>query len=77
VQGDWLRRSITGADELVVCDGKTARVRAVTLGTRAGATVEIATGLKPGEQVVTDHALGLDDGQALQLGGAAPAKATD
>ncbi len=60
-----LRRSITGSDELVVCDKNVAKVRAVTVGARDGATVEIATGLAAGEQIVVDHVLGLDDGQAL------------
>lgn len=63
-----LRRSITGGDELVACEGGVARVRAVTTGTRAHGTVEIATGLAAGERVVVDHALGLDDGQALADG---------
>jgi HlyD family secretion protein len=62
-----LRRSMTGSDEIVVCEGKTARVRAVTVGQRAGTTVEIASGLKDGEQVVVDHVLGLDEGQALEV----------
>jgi RND family efflux transporter MFP subunit len=66
-----LRRSLTGSDELVVCDHGVARVRPVTVGLRDGATAEIREGLQAGESVVTDHVLGIDDGQAL----AAPAKA--
>jgi RND family efflux transporter MFP subunit len=60
-----LRRSAVGADEVVVCDHGVARVRTVELGKRGDAVVELATGVKPGEPVVVDHALGLVDGQAL------------
>ena len=60
-----LRRSMVGADEVVVCDHDVARVRTVTVGRRGTAGVEIADGLKPGEQVVVDHVLGLQEGQAL------------
>jgi hypothetical protein len=67
-----LRRSITGADELVVCDHGVARVRGVAIGARDGATVEIATGLAAGEAIVVDHALGLEDGQPLVGAAAAP-----
>ncbi len=42
-----------------------ARVRTVTVGNRGSDSVEIADGLKPGEQVVVDHVLGLVDGQQL------------
>jgi hypothetical protein len=64
-----LRRSTVGADEAVVCEGSVARVRAVTIGRRIDGEVEIAKGVKPGEQIVVDHLLGLEDGQALKLGG--------
>jgi len=60
-----LRRSPVGADEVVVCDKGVARVRGVTLGQRRDTDVEIAKGVSPGEQIVIDHALGLEDGQAL------------
>jgi HlyD family secretion protein len=65
VPANALRRSMTGSDEVVVCDKGVARVRGVTLGVRDGATVEIATGLAAGEAIVVDHVLGLDDGQPL------------
>lgn len=65
VPAQALRRSITGADELVVCDGETARVRAVTVGQRGGATAEIAAGLAAGDRIVVDHVLGLEEGQAI------------
>ncbi len=54
-----LRRSMVGADEVVVCDGGIARVRSVEVGHRTAAVVEITRGVAPGEQVVTDHVLGL------------------
>jgi multidrug efflux pump subunit AcrA (membrane-fusion protein) len=66
-----LRRSTAGSDEVVVCDGSVARVRAVTVAHRTDTEIEIASGIKPGEQVVVDHVLGLEDGQALKLGGKA------
>jgi RND family efflux transporter MFP subunit len=62
-----LRRSMTGSDEIVVCDGKVARVRAVDVGAREAATVEITKGLAANERVVVDHVLGLDEGQALEV----------
>jgi len=64
-----LRRSTVGADEAIVCEGSVARVRQVQIGKRVDGAVEVASGLKAGEQVVVDHVLGLEDGQALKLGG--------
>jgi RND family efflux transporter MFP subunit len=63
-----LRRSAVGSDEVVVCEGGVAKVRTVTIGQRGDAVVEITSGLKAGEQIVVDHVLGLDDGQALGSG---------
>lgn len=60
-----LRRSMVGADELVVCDKGVAHVRAVKVGARDEHGVEIADGVKAGEQVVIDHVLGLEEGQQL------------
>ena len=60
-----LRRSLVGADEAVVCAGDKASVRAVKLGERTDKGVEIVDGVKAGEQVVVDHVLGVEDGQAL------------
>jgi len=65
VPAQALRRSITGADEVVACDGDTARVRAVTVGQRGPQTVEIAAGLAAGDRIVVDHVLGLEEGQAI------------
>jgi len=52
-----------------VCEGGVAKVRTVTIGARGDAVVEITSGLKAGEQIVVDHVLGLDDGQALGSAG--------
>jgi RND family efflux transporter MFP subunit len=60
-----LRRSLVGADEVVVCDGEKASVRTVQLGERSDKGVEIADGVKANEKVVVDHVLGIEDGQAL------------
>ena len=65
-----LRRSMVGEDEVVVCDGSTARVRKVSVGGRTERGVEIKDGLKAGDRVVIDHVLGLQEGQPLT---AAPA----
>jgi RND family efflux transporter MFP subunit len=65
VPASALRRSLVGEDEVVVCDGGTAHVRKVTIGNRSEQGVEIKDGLKPGEQVVVDHVLGLQDNQPL------------
>lgn len=70
-----LRRSPLGTDEVVVCAGGVARGRAVTLGARTEAGVEVTGGLADGEAIVVDHVLGLEDGQRLALTpapGAAP-----
>ena len=58
------RRSAVGTDELVACEAGVAKIRPVTIGHR-GDTVEITKGLAAGEQIVIDHVLGIDDGQAL------------
>lgn len=66
VPASALRRSVTGEDQVVVCAGSAASVRDVTVGNR-GSAVEIKDGIKPGESVVVDHVLGLEDGQPLEL----------
>lgn len=60
-----LRRSTVGEEQVVVCERGVAHERAVEVGTRGDKVVEIIGGLKPGERVVVDHALGLEDGQQL------------
>jgi RND family efflux transporter MFP subunit len=64
-----LRRSTVGADEVVVCDGNVARISAVAIGQRSERGVEITDGLKPGERIVVDHVLGIEDGQGLTAPG--------
>jgi hypothetical protein len=68
VPASALRRSLVGEDGLVVCDGGVAHVRGVKVGARTEAGVEILDGVKPGERVVVDKALGLEDGQQLVEG---------
>jgi RND family efflux transporter MFP subunit len=65
VPASALRRSLVGEDEVVVCEGGTAHVRKVAIGSRGDQGVEIKDGLKAGEQVVVDHVLGLQDEQPL------------
>jgi RND family efflux transporter MFP subunit len=65
VPASALRRSLVGEDEVVVCEGGTAHVHKVAIGSRGDQGVEIKDGLKAGEQVVVDHVLGLQDEQLL------------
>jgi RND family efflux transporter MFP subunit len=71
-----VRRSAEGAEEVVVCakapDGLVASVRPVAVGGHAGEVVEITSGLKVGERVVTEHVLGIEDGARLQVKAPAP-----
>jgi RND family efflux transporter MFP subunit len=60
-----LRRSMVGDDEVVVCAAGAAKVKTVKVGIRTETTAAILEGLMDGERVVTDHALGLEDGQPL------------
>ena len=78
VPASALRRSLVGEDEVVVCDGTTARVRKVAIGNRGDDGVEITEGLKAGEQVVIDHVLGLSNDQPLAIAspGSAGARST-
>jgi macrolide-specific efflux system membrane fusion protein len=68
-----LRRGLSGADEVVVCEGSPAKaaVKEVTVGTRTDEIAEIVEGLEAGEKVVVDHALGIEDDQPLDDGGGA------
>jgi HlyD family secretion protein len=65
VPSSALRRSPVGSDEIVVCDGSVARVRTVAVGPHRDGMVAIADGLRAGEQVVSDHVLGLEEGQPI------------
>ncbi|MGE5184178.1 MAG: efflux RND transporter periplasmic adaptor subunit, partial [Acidobacteriota bacterium] len=65
VPASALRRSLVGADEVVVCAGNVAHVREVDVGARSDKGVAIDKGLVAGDKVVVDHVLGLQDGQPL------------
>lgn len=65
VPASALRRSMVGEEQVVTCEGGVAHVKAVKLGSRGDKQAEIVEGLKPGERVVVDHVLGLEDGQPL------------
>lgn len=65
VPASALRRSLVGDDEVVVCDHGVAHVRTVAVGNRDEHGVELKDGVKANEQVVTDHVLGLEEGQQL------------
>jgi hypothetical protein len=65
-----LRRSLVGADEVVTCDHGKAHVKTVVVGNRTENGVEIKAGLESGDQIVIDHALGLEDEQPLEAGSA-------
>lgn len=64
-----LRRSMVGEDEVIVCEGGKAHVRKVEVGQRGEQGVAIKDGLKPGEEIVIDHVLGLQDDQPLVAAG--------
>lgn len=51
---------VAGADSL-------AHERPVQVGIRSGDDVQILSGLKPGEQVITEGALGLDDNSKIEI----------
>ncbi len=50
-----------------VIEGGKARQRAIGLGRDFGDTIEVTSGLKPGEQVVTTGQINLSDGAAVQV----------
>ena len=51
---------VAGSDSL-------AHERKVEAGVRTADAVQILSGIKPGEQVITDGALGLDDKAKIQI----------
>jgi len=63
-----LLSSDEGGEKVMVAgsDGL-AHERPVTVGIRSGDEVQISKGLKPGEQVITQGALGLDDKAKIQI----------
>jgi len=58
--------------EVVVCDGKVARVREVQTGRREDEWVEVTTGLASGERVAIDEVTGLEDGTTLDVAPESP-----
>jgi membrane fusion protein (multidrug efflux system) len=52
---------------IFVVDGQTARRREVQVGLRESGTVEIRSGLEPGELVVTEGQLSVSDGTVVKL----------
>jgi multidrug efflux system membrane fusion protein len=65
-----VERGQEGAYVYVVTPERTAAVRNITLGATEGEHVEVKSGLKEGEQIVTDGADKLKDGQKVILPGA-------
>lgn len=61
-----LRTGADGAPEAVVCDGAHAKARAVHVGGRQGARVEIVEGVREGERVVAEAQVGVVDGAPIQ-----------
>ena len=57
-EGEGFKVFVVGPDSI-------AHERPVTAGGRGSGLVEIATGLRPGEQVVTHGAFGVDDGAKI------------
>jgi HlyD family secretion protein len=81
VPASALLSSDEGGDKVVVVgtDGR-SQERAVKVGIRSGDDVQILSGVKPGEQVITVGALGLDDKVRVEVtkpGGAEPDSAGD
>jgi membrane fusion protein, multidrug efflux system len=61
-----VQRGPNGTYVYVVDSGKTAKVRAVTVGTTTGNSIVIQTGVQPGDEVVTDGLDKLTDGSRIQ-----------
>ena len=65
-----LRRATDGATQVVVCDGKVAKIVVVTVSARHGDRADIASGLQVGQLVATNHVVGVENGAALAVKGA-------
>jgi RND family efflux transporter MFP subunit len=65
-----VRRAVDGTEQVVVCAGAKAAVRAVQVGARVGDDLELGGGVQAGDTVVADHVLGLEDGAAIAVKGA-------
>lgn len=55
-----------GGTAVYVKDGRNARRRAVTTGSRSGGRVEVLTGLSPGDKVVVGGAALLSEGARIE-----------
>jgi multidrug efflux pump subunit AcrA (membrane-fusion protein) len=55
----------TGKAEVFVVNGDKAQKRVVSTGTGGGESVEVLSGVQPGEQVVTRGAFALRDGDSV------------
>lgn len=55
-----------GGTAVYVKDGRTARRRAITTGSRSGGRVEVLTGLSPGDKVVVGGAALLSEGALIE-----------
>lgn len=75
-----LLNSEEGGEKIMVAGSDSlAHERKVDVGVRAGERAQILSGVKPGEQVITQGALGLDDKAKIEIGnpGAAPSGDTN
>jgi HlyD family secretion protein len=75
-----LLNSDEGGERIMVAGADSqAHERKVEVGIRAGDMVQILSGIKPGEQVITQGALGLDDKAKIQISaaGGTPGKEAD
>jgi multidrug efflux pump subunit AcrA (membrane-fusion protein) len=69
VPADAILSSDEGGEKVMVAGSDSlAHERKVKLGIRSGDVVQILSGVKPGEQVITQGALGLDDKAKIQIG---------
>ena len=73
-----LLNSDEGGEKVMVAGPDSlAHERNVEVGIRAGDAVQILSGVKPGEQVITEGALGLDDKAKIRVGAAGEASGDD
>jgi RND family efflux transporter MFP subunit len=61
-----LRGAVSDGSEVVICKDGKAELRAVTTGIRDPNKIEILEGLAVGEQIATEHVLGLESGTPLR-----------
>jgi multidrug efflux pump subunit AcrA (membrane-fusion protein) len=59
---------------MVVGPDMVAHERKIEVGVRQGEKVQILSGLKPGEQVITVGGVGLEDGAKVRIGAAKAGK---